>query len=147
VRRAGEPIHDIRLRVTIDRAGRIHAVETTSDRTPYPPHCANHDDAYQKLVGLSLFDNFRLKLHGAMGGVNGCTHITELLAYLPTAAVQTFAGLQREDAGDRKPYQLDRCHALRSDGEAVRRYYPKWHRAPAQAGDSGDSLEPARETK
>ncbi len=28
-----------------------------------------------------------------MGGINGCTHVTELLGSLPTAAVQTFAGL------------------------------------------------------
>jgi hypothetical protein len=131
VRAAGEPIHDIRLRVTLDRTGRIHAVETTSDATPYPPYCADHDDAYRKLVGASLFEGFRKALHAAMGGVQGCTHITEMLSNLPTAAIQTFAGLQREDAGDRKPYQLDRCHALATEGEAVRRYYPRWYKGAA----------------
>jgi hypothetical protein len=64
--------------------------------------------------------------------VRGCTHITELLGYLPTAAVQTFAGLRkREDEGDAKPFQLDRCHALDTRGDAVRRYYPKWYRGAA----------------
>ena len=61
-----------------------------------------------------------------MGGVHGCTHLTELLGYLPTAAVQTFAGLRkREDEGDEKPFQLDRCHALETTTDTVREYYPE----------------------
>ena len=76
-------------------------------------------------------DGFRKTLFEALGGVHGCTHITELLSYLPTAAVQTFAGLTREDAGERKPFQLDRCHALETSSETVRRYYPKWYRGAA----------------
>ena len=28
------------------------------------------------------------------------------------------------------PFQLDRCHALRTDGEVVRLHYPRWHRQP-----------------
>jgi hypothetical protein len=137
VRSAGEPVHDIHLRVTIDREGVIHAIETHSDATPYPPYCGDHDDAYGKLVGARLFEGFRKVLHAAMGGVQGCTHITEMLGYLPTAAVQTFAGLQREDAGTSKPMQLDRCHALDTHGAAVRRYYPKWYR-----GTAGDATAP-----
>jgi hypothetical protein len=54
-----------------------------------------------------------------------------MLSYLPTAAVQTFAGLTREDAGERKPFQLDRCHALETSSDTVRRYYPKWYRGAA----------------
>jgi hypothetical protein len=45
--------------------------------------------------------------------------------------VQTFAGLTREDAGNHKPFQLDRCHALETSSETVRRYYPKWYRGAA----------------
>ena len=68
------------------------------------------------------------RVHDDMGGVRGCTHVTELLGSLPTAAVQTFAGLQREDEGDHKPFQLDHCHALESTTDTVRRYYPRWYR-------------------
>ena len=67
-----------------------------------------------------------------MGGVRGCTHVTELLGSLPTAAVQTFAGLRREDEGTHKPFQLDHCHALESTTDTVRRYYPKWYRGAAR---------------
>ena len=72
-------------------------------------------------------------LHGKeqLGGVHGCSHLTELVGLLPTVAVQTFAGLRREIEGVEKPFQLDRCHALETRGDTVRRYYPKWYRGAA----------------
>jgi len=39
------------------------------------------------------------------------------------------AGLRRENEGENKPFQLDRCHALETTTDTVRRYYPKWYRA------------------
>ena len=66
-----------------------------------------------------------------LGSVHGCSHLTELVGHLPTAAVQMFAGLVPEDDGRQKPFQLDRCHALESHSETVRRWYPKWYRGAA----------------
>jgi len=131
VRRAGVPIHDMWVRVTIDRDLVIQTIEAFTDSMPYPGACNRIGPAYEKLVGANLVNGFRKHLHEVMGGVRGCTHITEMLSYLPTAAVQTFSGLQREDDGDDKPFQLDRCHALETTTETVRRYYPKWYRGAA----------------
>ena len=36
---------------------------------------------------------------------------------------------QDETAAQRKPFQLDRCHALRTDGPTVAQFYPRWYRA------------------
>jgi hypothetical protein len=131
VRAAGEPVHDMHVRVTIDRALTIHAIEARTDQMPYPGACDRIEPAYAKLVGANLVRGFRKRLHDTMGGVHGCTHLTELLGYLPTAAVQTFAGLKREDDGKGKPFQLDRCHALETTTDTVRQYYPKWYRGTA----------------
>ena len=132
IRPAGVPVHDMWVRVTIDRAFVIHAVEAATDASPYPGTCERIAPAYQKLVGANLVQGFRKRLHDVMGGVRGCTHVTEMLSYMPTAAIQTFAGLQREDDGDGKPFQLDHCHALETTTENVRRFYPKWHRDTAR---------------
>jgi hypothetical protein len=102
-----------------------------TDGMPYPGACDQANEAYKALVGANLMKGFRRALQDTVGGVAGCTHLTELLMFLPTAAVQTFASLQREDSGTHKPYQLDRCHALETTGETVRRYYPKWYRGAA----------------
>jgi hypothetical protein len=45
--------------------------------------------------------------------------------------------IAREPTQARKPFPLDRCHALRSDETAVARHYPKWYR-PASADASPD---------
>src|SRR5437870_3063667 len=59
-------------------------------------------------------------------------HLAEMLAGLPTAAIQTFAGEMKEELDDgTKPFQLDHCHALESTTETVKRWYPKWYRGKA----------------
>ena len=131
VRRAGEPIHDMWVRVTIDRDFTVHDVEAQIDEMPYRGHCNRITPHYRALVGANLLHGFRKRLHETMGHVRGCTHLTELLGGVPTAAIQTFAGQMPEERDDgRKPFQLDQCHALETTGETVRRWYPRWYRRP-----------------
>ena len=59
---------------------------------PYPGHCDTIGPDYRKLIGLNLLQDFRRHLQARLGGVHGCTHLTELANVLPTAAVQAFAG-------------------------------------------------------
>jgi Protein of unknown function (DUF2889) len=131
IRTAGEAVHDMWVLITIGGDYVIRAIDVKTDQMPYPGACDQITPAYSALVGLSLVHGFRKSLYAAMGGVRGCSHITELLAQAPTAAVQTFAGLRWENPGDGKPFQLDRCHALETSTENVRRYYPEWYRGAA----------------
>ena len=134
VRVAGQPVHDMLLTVTINRNFEVVAARAQTDQMPYPGQCNQITPAYEKLVGLNLLKGFKKAATERLGGVDGCTHMTELTAVLPTAAVQAFAGERVESAVNsaEKPFQLDRCHAMRTDGEAVRQFYPIWYRA-AQA--------------
>ena len=132
-RPAGVPVHDMGIRVTIDRAFVIRDIEAVTASMPYPGVCDTIGAAYRKLIGASLVDGFRKRLHDILGGIKGCTHLTEALSFLPSAAIQTFAGLRPEDSGDGKPFQLDRCHALETTTDNVRRHYPKWYRGRARA--------------
>ena len=81
--------------------------------------------------------DFRKQLRERLGGVLGCTHITELAQVLPTAVVQAFAGEVIDTRGNAEgasqPFQIDRCHALRSDGPVVQQFYPRWYRAAPSA--------------
>jgi hypothetical protein len=131
VREPGDPVHEMWVRLTIDRAFNIEAVEATTEASPYPGYCNRIEAAYGKLVGRNLAQGFRKALHDALGGVQGCTHLTEMLGYLPTAAMQALASLEREDNGQSRPFQLDRCHALDTRSDGVRRYYPRWYRGAA----------------
>ncbi len=134
VRRAGQPIHGMWVRVTIDPHYNIVSANASSDDVPYPGGCEPAAANYGKLVGLNLLKGFRKRLAEIFGGVKGCTHMTEMLAGLPTAAIQTFAGEREEESADgRKPFQLDQCQALETTSETVMKWYPKWYRGDKAA--------------
>ncbi|WP_206954090.1 DUF2889 domain-containing protein [Trinickia acidisoli] len=152
VRPKGLPIHELWLRITIDRKLTIVDAEASSEWVPYPGHCEASNPAYRALIGLNLLNDFRRQARRLLAGTTGCTHLTELCSILPTAAVQAFAGdvwnprdsatdaPEGSDAHREPPFQLDRCHALRFDGEAVRRFYPRWYgHVPRSLQTSGAS--------
>ena len=129
VRRAGQPIHEMWLRLTIDRHFTVLDACASSDAVPYPDGCEHIAPAYKKLIGLNLAKDFRRGVKQLFGNVRGCTHLTEMLGSFPTAAIQTFAGEMPEECDDgHKPFQLDQCHALDTSSETVRKWYPKWYR-------------------
>ena len=131
---AGQPIHDMLLRLVVDERFNILEAGAQTTAMPYAGECQRYGDAYSRLVGLNLMKGFRQAVKERLGGVQGCTHITELTQALPTAVVQAFAGEVIDTRGDNaqstRPFQIDRCHALRADGTVVKTYYPRWYRAP-----------------
>ncbi len=147
-RPAGEPIHDLLLRLVIDERFNILEAGSQSWAVPYPGRCdvfadgagdpagksadESAGDAYRNLVGLNLMQGFRQAVRHRLGGLRGCTHLSELSQTLPTAVVQAFAGFVIDTRGDgegsERPFQIDRCHALRADGAVVREHYPRWFR-------------------
>lgn len=134
VRPAGMPIHDLLLRITIDVHLTIVHAEAFSEAVPFTDYCETVGPSYASLIGLSLMQGFRHGLQERMAGIKGCTHLTELGQILPTAAVQALAGepqFASALSAQQKPFQIDHCHAMRSDGAAVARYYPKWAVKPA----------------
>ena len=139
MRLKGEPIHHMTLAITIDTQFNVLAAKAVSLAVPYPGSCELIAPDYSKLVGLNLICGFRAAVKGLFKGIKGCSHITELCSVLPTAAIQGFAGeiLQSrvEEAGDlaQMPFQLNGCHALRTDGEVVKKHYKVWYGAPLVA--------------
>lgn len=143
VRPAGTPVHDMRLHVSVDAAFNVTDAAGHSSTVPYPGICETIGPAYAALKGLNLMNKFRAAVMQAMGGQRGCTHLSELAGVLPTAAVQAAAGVRKQDPNV-QPFQLDRCHALVTDGEGVRRFYPRWFRSkPASNAQNNEVIDPA----
>lgn len=127
---AGVPVHEMWIRMTVDEGFVIQDIVAASDHTPLPA-CASITSDYRGLIGTRIGAGFSKQVRRQVGGVNGCTHLTRLISNLATVAMQTIGPLVYTDApssGDRKPPQVDGCHALRSDGDAVKEHYPKWYR-------------------
>jgi hypothetical protein len=131
-RPAGTPIHEMLLRLVVNEKLDIVQAGSETRWMPYTGQCDEHENVYTRLVGLNLLQDFRKNLRDRVGGVLGCTHITELAQMLPTAVVQAFAGevidTRGSAEGASQPFQIDRCHALRSAGPAVQEHYPRWYR-------------------
>lgn len=134
-RKAGDPIHEMHLHLTVDATLTITAASSDTRWMPYPGACNEHGDAYRQLIGLNLMKGFRQAVTERLGGTRGCTHITELCQILPTAVIQAMAGsvidTREGDAAGNPPFQLDRCHALRRDSATVAQFYPRWHQQAA----------------
>lgn len=144
----GEPLHEMRLRLTLDDAMVVRGVEAVTEAGPYTV-CGAITPAFKVLEGLAIGSGWRRRVHELLGGVKGCTHLVELLGPMATVAFQTlWSAKGREkrakDAPDatgdapppRKPAYIDGCHALASDGPIVRDHHPRWYSGTSDAGSS-----------
>jgi hypothetical protein len=144
---AGEPIHDMWLRLTVDEKMHIHAVEAVSDKTPYMM-CPTAAPNFARLAGLQIKAGFLREATHRVGGTIGCTHLRELLQQMATTAFQTInpAKVRREmrsegaaddkrgsDAFDKRITEkwgggnkiLNTCLAYDEKGPLVKRRWPQ----------------------
>jgi len=134
MREAGEPIHQMRLRLTIDLDFVIHDCEAVTEAGPYPG-CGQIAPNFKALVGVKIGPGWRRRTLELLGGTRGCTHLVELLAPMATTAYQATgrarAERDRHQPSHKKPYQIDSCHIYPSEGPAVLERWPDWYTGPA----------------
>lgn len=144
---AGEPLHEMWLRVTVDDTLLIRAVEAVTDAGPFAV-CPRITDNFRRLEGERIGPGWRRRVRDLVGGTEGCTHLRELLTPLATTAFQTIYGsgyAQTSNAGSAEregggsgvmKYLVGSCHALAPDSEVVRDFWPRYYRAdPASRED------------
>jgi hypothetical protein len=128
---AGEPVHRMAIRLTVDDDMRVHAVEAVTDAAPFHI-CGDITPRFRELVGLVVGPGWRKAVMARMAGVCGCTHLTELLlGPVTTTAMQTVAAARARRAaadpqGQMPPPILNTCHALAADGPIVARQWPQF---------------------
>jgi hypothetical protein len=135
--RAGEPVHEMWLRLSIDDDLQIQKAEAVTDYGPYAM-CPDITPNFARLEGLRIGPGFHREVHKRVGGVNGCTHLVELLRPLATAAFQTLVAKRRAreadpDAPPRRPVLIDTCHAHASDSPVTKRRWPDFYTGPDSA--------------
>ena len=134
----GDAVHDIVITVTVDDQLKITAITSTMHNVPTGA-CRQTQAVLQALVGHTMARGWRKTINHAMGGVEGCTHMRELLFNMATAAYQAvpiyarFYGKGPNAAFEltEPPPHLNQCMTWRIDGEPVRRVYPQFYIAPA----------------
>lgn len=148
---AGEPIHGMWLRLTIDDTMVIVGSEAVSDYTPYAM-CPTAAPNFARLMGMRIKAGFLRDANHAVGGTVGCTHLRELLQQMATTAFQTVspARVQKEmraegtvpkpgsDVVDARitekmggpPKILNTCVAYSQSGPLVQRRWPHLYTGP-----------------
>ncbi|RDK05852.1 DUF2889 domain-containing protein [Cupriavidus lacunae] len=120
---AGSPVHQMELRITIDDDRLIHEVEARTLHSPYTL-CAEVEPAYTRLVGMRIEPGFNEEARRLFRGIAGCTHMTELIPVLGTAAFQAIWGRAGGFGGPSQGKSpLGGCHALRIEGPVVQTYF------------------------
>lgn len=136
---AGEPVHEMWIRVTLDDTLQVRAVEAVTEHSPFAA-CGGITPNYQRLVGLRIGPGWTRAVKERLAGVHGCTHLVELLGPVATTAFQTIYPIltrEREEKGEvegadgRRPPLLNTCHMFASDGDLVRQNWPEHYTGPA----------------
>ena len=131
----GDPLHEMLLRVTVNDKLEIKEIEAATDNSPFAM-CPDITPAYKSLVGLTMGPGWRQAIRQKVGGVQGCTHLTELLFPMATVAIQTIKPLQnhRRRVADSdnsrykgKPFVLNTCHAWDESSEVVKENAPDYY--------------------
>jgi hypothetical protein len=132
---AGEFMHRMALTLTIDNDYTIRDVRASTLKAPWAS-CGGTDDAYRKLIGLRIGAGFSQQVKALLGGVAGCTHVTELVAQAANTYMQASwpDRIARQLAVAADPRQwpdkstltfVDHCHAWRRDGATLAQEYPE----------------------
>jgi hypothetical protein len=133
----GEPVHLLRVRLTVDDGFTIRAVQSASARVPFGECHVAAADPMQKLVGLTMGPGWRKAIDGAIGGVGGCTHLRELVFNAATAAFQMIPHYRETQKGtdnppgwgsDKPPFYMGQCMTWSFSGPVVQRLAPQFYR-------------------
>ncbi len=138
---AGEPIHHMRVRLTVTDGLEVVEAEAITESGPFTL-CGDIAPVFEKLAGLTIGPGWRREVKQIMGGIHGCTHLTDMiLGPVAVTAFQTViparARRGKPVGGGRPPRLINSCHAFREDGPIVEREWPNHHRKPSSPSPGG----------
>jgi hypothetical protein len=139
---AGQALHDLWIRLTLDDQFVVRHIEAASDVTPYGV-CKEAQSTLAVLVGERVASGWSKRVKERLRGSLSCTHLMEMLIPMATTALQGIRGLnsERNSSVDANgiPHKLDSCYAFGRHREVVQRLWPQ-HYSPQE--DPASDLEP-----
>ena len=134
VLQAGQPVHGMVIRLTVDDAMKITAVAVGMPAAPFA-ECQQAKPPMERLIGCTLGRGWRKAIEEALGKTQGCAHLRELLFNMATVGYQTIplyrhhlqqlTGLP-EPVLKRPPPHVGQCIAWDFNGTVVKRVYPEF---------------------
>lgn len=132
---AGEAIHQMHLRVTMNLDFLIHDIEVEMEVTPYRI-CKQVEANLKKLIGVQIGSGWLKEVRIRIPRTDGCTHVLDLLNPIAATAYQTMHLAreirERQSANRLPPPILDQCHSLARHTEVVKTVWPEFHQVTTQ---------------
>jgi hypothetical protein len=129
---AGEALHDLWIRMTVDGDHVVRDIVASSDVTPWLL-CKDATDTLRVLVGERIARGWSAKVKERLRGAASCTHLMEMLLPMATTALQGIRGLHPERArtvdASGVPTKIDTCFAYGRQRQVVKMLWPEHHRA------------------
>ena len=126
----GSPLHDMWVRLVIDEDMLVIDVQAITDASPYAA-CPGAAPGLSAIKGERLAKGWRAAIAKKLAGVDGCTHIKELLKAMGSAAYQSLTPIRKAREAvihdKRRPASLNSCLAHASDGDLVLFRWPEFH--------------------
>ncbi|TQF27580.1 hypothetical protein UNPF46_30090 [Bradyrhizobium sp. UNPF46] len=125
---AHHAIHEMWIRLTIDKEFLVHDVSAATDAGPYQD-CFGAPSSLSVLIGTRIGGGWNREVRDKLGGTKSCTHLMEMLTPLATAAYQAMWSEMQDQAEavdrDGRPRLLNACWAMSSDKELTSRRWPE----------------------
>ncbi len=138
---AGDPVHEMTIRLTLDDRLTILKAEAFTTKSPYDV-CPAAAFAFKSLEGLRIRGGWMNQVKERYGRAKGCTHLLELLYPVATTAFQTIysyreqklrdEGLTEGEAMRRKGPPINSCYAFAEDSPVVQRFKDETASAAAE---------------
>ena len=131
---AGQAVHGMVIRLTVDDYLKITDVAVGMPAAPFL-ECQQAKPPMQRLIGCTLGRGWKKAIDEALGGIQGCAHLRELLFNMATVGYQTvplYRRHLRQLAGlpdprlKHPPPHLGKCIAWDFDGSVVKRLHPEF---------------------
>lgn len=131
IRKAGEPVHDLSIRITLDNTLTVTDALASMDYTAHDL-CPQAAPNFKNIIGLQIGPGWNKKIKTAMSPGLGCTHIIEMLAQMATGAKQALWSRRAGEPVEIPPEQeremdqemLNTCYPYRENSSWIKANYP-----------------------
>jgi hypothetical protein len=113
---AGEPVHDMTIRIRLGLSGRIEDISLRMDHSPFDM-CSGVLHRFENLRGAYMGKGWNALLKERFAGTHGCRHLIDLLRGIATVAFQSMS--HKDKSQEMVDLLTDSCHAFQQQGEVM----------------------------
>jgi hypothetical protein len=113
---AGEPVHDMTIRILLGPDWRIRDIRLQMAHTPFDI-CSEVIRRFENLRGESMGKGWNALLNKRFSGAGGCRHLIDLLRGMATVAFQSMPGNGWTE--EALAFMADSCHAFEQGGAVM----------------------------